>query len=834
MRSTGLGGAACCGLLPTIAKEEQGGKRQRTGTGPARRFSHSSRLACSAAAAFLLSARGAFHLWRSSLAFRSLGGVDNARAARRELKCSEVAGACSAPRAGGYYLGGGSGAAETLGLAPLERGSRPAARAGPPQPPGALELPPSASLAASASSTSTPAVLAPSPASPFSVPLASLVGALRHALPPAAVQDADTLGLLTGQQGLLVQQDTLVSGQAASLTCSGDDGAAGVAGGPAARSLTVPELPCSDSSKGRLLSSCTASLAALASVGTLAATNGSNGTPQGAPAPPHGVKAVCGKRTKMEDAFSVLCNFADVQMSAADTADCGYKLPARIASQVGGRAAADRGAQDVSTRRQVESRALPMPRTTSLPQVGEQLEVPTPPPAPGNPPGQPHASSPTASVPLSPNSTCVPSLSNSDQEASVGGSANSSSSSSDASDASTSTSTASTSAASACQCDTLHFFAVYDGHGGVEAAQHCANRMHYHLSVALSAVAGATVSAALHTQDTCCATNHLQAPAAADTAGGDAAAPADAPAAALVASSSAMVAASLQCEAVWTLCPSPLGDGPERSVDSIVAPPSELFPGAVPRNAGRAAGAPGARAHGADREGGDGGSQAQQALDRLFRSSEGVAQGPPAPAPAAPEAAPASRAAAAAGGAEGAAGASGADGDASSHSSGDASRSESAGTSSSSVCKSEALEEALRSAFLRTDEEFAEDGSASMVGSTAVVALVGTKKLWIANCGAPGGPGRAAWVVAWVPAPRTQEARRGLSGGRRAGAPLRAGDSRAVLCRGGRAIQVTDDHKPEREDEAVSVLRGALAQVLGWGEGLADRVRWRPARRSLR
>lgn len=31
-----------------------------------------------------------------------------------------------------------------------------------------------------------------------------------------------------------------------------------------------------------------------------------------------------------------------------------------------------------------------------------------------------------------------------------------------------------------------------------------------------------------------------------------------------------------------------------------------------------------------------------------------------------------------------------------------------------------------------------------------------------------------------------------------------AGDSRAVLCRDRKAFQLTDDHKPEREDEAVS------------------------------
>ncbi|GAX76229.1 hypothetical protein CEUSTIGMA_g3673.t1 [Chlamydomonas eustigma] len=85
------------------------------------------------------------------------------------------------------------------------------------------------------------------------------------------------------------------------------------------------------------------------------------------------------------------------------------------------------------------------------------------------------------------------------------------------------------------------------------------------------------------------------------------------------------------------------------------------------------------------------------------------------------------------------------------------------------------VEDALRAAFQRTDEEFASDCCASMVGTTAVVALLGTKKIWVANCG----------------------------------------DSRAIMCRAGRCLQLTDDHKPEREDEAARVEK-AGGQVLYW------------------
>jgi hypothetical protein len=48
------------------------------------------------------------------------------------------------------------------------------------------------------------------------------------------------------------------------------------------------------------------------------------------------VKAVCGKRAKMEDAFSVQTNFFIVDMAMSPVEDVGNKLPARIATQVRG------------------------------------------------------------------------------------------------------------------------------------------------------------------------------------------------------------------------------------------------------------------------------------------------------------------------------------------------------------------------------------------------------------------------------------------------------------------------------------------------------------------
>lgn len=91
------------------------------------------------------------------------------------------------------------------------------------------------------------------------------------------------------------------------------------------------------------------------------------------------------------------------------------------------------------------------------------------------------------------------------------------------------------------------------------------------------------------------------------------------------------------------------------------------------------------------------------------------------------------------------------------------------------ACTSASFESALTSAFNRTDEEFGKADNAALVGTTAVVALVGSRQLYVANCG----------------------------------------DSRAVLCRSGQAIPLTDDHKAAREDETARV-EAAGGHILYW------------------
>ncbi len=207
----------------------------------------------------------------------------------------------------------------------------------------------------------------PSP-SPFSNPLASLVGAIGRALPPAAISAEDAALLAGGpapQRGgvrALYQQETMVVRKQQQQQQQQDDGVSSsvqvtttttsttttsrvVVLADTSGAASPPQCPCDvpapssgsldpaaqqSQSKARLHSTAT-------SLASLAAANASQGGPaaQQTAIPPHGVKAVCGKRAKMEDAFSVQCNFAELQMSSfSDAADFANKLPARIASQV--------------------------------------------------------------------------------------------------------------------------------------------------------------------------------------------------------------------------------------------------------------------------------------------------------------------------------------------------------------------------------------------------------------------------------------------------------------------------------------------------------------------
>ncbi|KIZ03468.1 hypothetical protein MNEG_4488, partial [Monoraphidium neglectum] len=86
-------------------------------------------------------------------------------------------------------------------------------------------------------------------------------------------------------------------------------------------------------------------------------------------------------------------------------------------------------------------------------------------------------------------------------------------------------------------------------------------------------------------------------------------------------------------------------------------------------------------------------------------------------------------------------------------------------SSQASDRRGEAVGRALRQAFMRTDRDLAGTEVGELVGSTAVVAVIGRGEVHLAHCG----------------------------------------DSRAVLCRKGAAISLTTDHKPDRSDEAARV-----------------------------
>nr|GMD81098.1 probable protein phosphatase 2C 51 [Ipomoea batatas] len=85
-------------------------------------------------------------------------------------------------------------------------------------------------------------------------------------------------------------------------------------------------------------------------------------------------------------------------------------------------------------------------------------------------------------------------------------------------------------------------------------------------------------------------------------------------------------------------------------------------------------------------------------------------------------------------------------------------------------------EKVMKESFRKMDEEVNSKGAAvATMGSTAVVAMVGAEEVVVANCG----------------------------------------DSRAVLSRGGVALPLSNDHKPDREDE-LDRIESSGGKVLNW------------------
>eukprot|EP00879_Flechtneria_rotunda_P006487 GHRR01006816.1.p1 GENE.GHRR01006816.1~~GHRR01006816.1.p1 ORF type:complete len:982 (+),score=374.26 GHRR01006816.1:635-3580(+) len=399
--------------------------------------------------------------------------------------------------------------------------------------------------------------------------------------------------------------------------------------------------------------------------------------------PPYAVKSTCGKRPNMEDTYALCPNICELPISPVSH-EYADKLPHRIAVQFENHCAyIEVGDSTAEQSQQEQQRQQAGSANGVAPQQWQQQAV------------QSQQQRAELSVPQQqPDQQCQ--QAEGTTAAFVGAANLVSTPLAAVPDVENSVSSLSSSSDSGC-VEKLHFFGVYDGHGGIEASQHCAQRLHYHLSKAVADVAIAYLEASAGGEPTGRWNPEVQ----------------------YVPVDTVRIGESGTCDVSPGDCTLAAQAAAEDAASSDIT---------VQRSAGSSM--QGAITTSSDRDYGRSvsntstGNSGSAAADCEVDSNEGSAEG-----------------------------------------------SEGLGTSFCGM-----MEDVLREAFLKTDEEFSNSGlQAGLVGSTAVVALVGTHRVWIANCG----------------------------------------DSRAVLSRGGRAIQVTDDHKPEREDEAERVEK-AGGQVLYW------------------
>lgn len=209
--------------------------------------------------------------------------------------------------------------------------------------------------------------------------------------------------------------------------------------------------------------------------------------------------------------------------------------------------------------------------------------------------------------------------------------------------------------------ETLHFFGVFDGHGGAEAALHCAQTLHQRIAEALSAVSSPAAQDKIRESF---ARSQREAAAQLSTAAG---------------------------VTTQQVNPNPSGSFSDARLQPLASPTARP-----------------------DQSDSDDDSAVNEVLQEERRASKdrGEVQT----------------------GREGAEEAAAAGDE---HTEGQAAGQEQAKgeEDSDAPCSTSKFQSALTNAFTKADEEFGKADNAALVGTTAVVALVGSRQLYVANCG---------------------------------------------------------------------------------------------------
>jgi hypothetical protein len=199
--------------------------------------------------------------------------------------------------------------------------------------------------------------------------------------------------------------------------------------------------------------------------------------------PPYAVKSTCGKRPNMEDTYALCPNICQLPMSpmSHEYAD---KLPHRIAEQF------ETHRQDFPREAAAAAAAVANTQQAAQPQPQQQQQQQHHHPQPQASPQQPGVEQQMAQQPQQQQQQQAEAEAHAEPSAAAfAGAAALPVLMAGGPEAESSVSSLSSSTDGAVSIEKLHFFGVYDGHGGIEASQHCAQRLHYHLSKAVAEMA---------------------------------------------------------------------------------------------------------------------------------------------------------------------------------------------------------------------------------------------------------------------------------------------------------------------------------------------------------